>query len=116
MTEFANKLSTAFDTHFAKYAGDQVHLWLLTTHPDYRRRGAARALCCWGMQLAQSRNHPVTVLASPMGRQLYTNIGFRTVGAVVVQVPGEEQRLEVFCLEKKPQLQVAAGRGVCMIL
>ncbi|ETS79398.1 hypothetical protein PFICI_09251 [Pestalotiopsis fici W106-1] len=116
MLEFANTLSSAFETHFAKYAGNQIHLWLLTTHPDFRRRGAGSALCRWGLQLAQKRGQPVTVLASWMGKTLYEQLGFQTLGIVVVQVPSEEEKLEVSCLERKPEHEMTSGRGSCIIL
>ncbi|KAF3025623.1 hypothetical protein E8E14_012994 [Neopestalotiopsis sp. 37M] len=113
MLEFANTLSDAFEKHFAKYAGNQLHLWLLTTHPDYRHRGAGTALCRWGMQLAQQKGQPVTVLASSMGQMLYEHLCFQTLGKVVVQAPGEEDQLHIACLEWQPK---QFGRGACTIL
>lgn len=113
MLEFANTLSDAFEEHFAKYAGNQVHLWLLTTHPDYRHRGAGTALCRWGMQLAQQKGQPVTVLASRMGQMLYEHLCFQPLGNVVVQAPGEEKQLQIACLEWQPK---EFGRGACTIL
>ncbi len=100
MEEFARSLGNAFDKYFSHYGEKQVHLWLLTTHPDFRRRGAGSMLCRWGMAVAEQQGRPVTVLASPLGRQLYERLGFDFLGDVIVQVDGEQDRLVVGCLEK----------------
>ncbi|KAI8626342.1 hypothetical protein F5Y19DRAFT_227121 [Xylariaceae sp. FL1651] len=96
--EFARTLDAAFQKYFSGYAEQQFNLWLLTTHPSFRRRGAGSMLTRWGMDAAAQWKWPVTVLASPMGEKLYTALGFKTLGNVIVQVDGEEEKLVVSCL------------------
>ncbi|QDS70377.1 hypothetical protein FKW77_009145 [Venturia effusa] len=47
------------------------------TDPTYHRRGAGRALVEWGLARAKEANVPVSLTASPMGRELYLRLGFR---------------------------------------
>jgi ribosomal protein S18 acetylase RimI-like enzyme len=101
MKEFADSLSRGFEKYFAQYGKEQVHLWLLTTHPDFRRRGAGTMLCNWGKKQAIQKGWVLTVLASPMGKLLYQELGYKLVGSVVVQVDGEDEKLEVYCLVQK---------------
>lgn len=98
MKEFARAVTVAFDRYFGKLGNRQVHLWLLATHPDFRRRGAGTMLCNWGMEKAKEKGHPITVLASPMGKQLYMELGYRFLGSVHCQVDDEEELFEVACL------------------
>jgi ribosomal protein S18 acetylase RimI-like enzyme len=100
MREYARALSTGFDRFFASYGNDQVHLWLLTTDPDFRRRGAGTMLCNWGLQEAKKRGFMLTVLASPMGKLLYEHLGYKQVGTEKVQAKGEDYTFDVYCLEQ----------------
>ena len=96
MQAFEDALDVAKATCFnAKYGHNQLHLLILATHPEYQRRGAGTRLCRWGMQLAMDRKIPVTLFSSPMGTQLYTSLGFRMVGTVVVRVEGEDDKLTI---------------------
>ena len=85
MTEFADTLSAAYDKYFSGYGGKQIHLWLLTTHPDFRRRGAGTMLYNWGFDRAAEKGWVVTVLASPLGKLLYERLGCKLLGSVTVQ-------------------------------
>ena len=99
---FAESLDAALDKYFARYQERQYHLWLLATHPSYRRRNAGTVLARWGVDRAQSKGWPATVLASPMGKLLYEHVGFREVGTVTVQVEGENEKLLISCLTCQP--------------
>jgi GNAT superfamily N-acetyltransferase len=66
------------------YGANYIQLQILGTLPQWQRKGAATALCSWGLQLAAILRFHVTVLASPMGKQLYTKLGFRKLAAVNV--------------------------------
>ncbi|PVH98878.1 hypothetical protein DM02DRAFT_680836 [Periconia macrospinosa] len=55
---------------------ENYHLILLTTHPDYRRRGAATALSKWGIDQGRRAGIAIGVEASPMGFPLYQHLGF----------------------------------------
>ncbi len=101
MEEFGRSLDNAFEKYFSQYGRKQIHLWLLATHPDFRRRGVGSKLCRWGIEMAKPRGWPATVLASPMGSQLYKGLGFKLLGSITVQVEGEREKLIVECLEKR---------------
>jgi predicted acetyltransferase len=97
--ELAKKLKYGFEHYFSKYGNKQYHLWLLVTHPNYRRRGAATRLCKWGMDGAIEKDYISTVIGSPMGTIMYTQLGFLCVGSVTIQVDGEDEHFEYYCLE-----------------
>ncbi|KAJ6488017.1 hypothetical protein C8R45DRAFT_1074476 [Mycena sanguinolenta] len=66
----------------------QIHLQALGTHPSFTRRGLAKALCRWGMDRADKDGIVATLVASPMGRDVYPRFGFEELG--VVQAIDEE--------------------------
>jgi hypothetical protein len=75
-----------------KYGENKWSLTTLATHRDYTKGGVGKALCCWGIQRAISNNlKAVTLFASPLGKLLYTKLGFKEVGTVHIQVEGEEE-------------------------
>jgi hypothetical protein len=47
------------------------------------------------MSTAQKEHLALTVMASPMGSRLYTHLGFRSLGKRDVQVPGEEEKVQL---------------------
>jgi hypothetical protein len=56
------------------------------------RRGAGTALCNWGIEKAVSdKLAAVTLFSSPMGKPLYTKLGFCQVGIVDTRVSGEKE-------------------------
>jgi GNAT superfamily N-acetyltransferase len=96
MEAFNVALASAKKSDFDKVYGDrQVHLLVLATHPDYQRHGAGTRHCQWGMELARERKSAVTLFSSPMGTRLYTELGFKMLDHVAVQVPGEEEKLSI---------------------
>jgi ribosomal protein S18 acetylase RimI-like enzyme len=80
------------EKYFTKY-GDNIRLYTLGTHPDYWRQGFGTTLCQWGMEMAADQGLVVLLVASIMGRNLYTKLNFTTLGEVVKQVPGEKERV-----------------------
>lgn len=91
----------AFAGYFRLYANAHLHLWMVITHPDFRRRGAGTMLCEWGQDEADKRGGwPLTVLANPMGRAFYQHLGYRIVGSVTAQVDGEHEKVDIDALEK----------------
>ncbi|KAG6354228.1 hypothetical protein INS49_004832 [Diaporthe citri] len=96
MNAFATALQSAKKSYSdSKYQSHHLHLRILATHPDFQRRGAASALCRWGVEYAGERKQPGTLFASPMGRKLYTYLGFKYLGTVPVQVEGEDEKLSI---------------------
>lgn len=47
------------------------------------------------MEKAQKLSQPVTLFASPMGRELYSFLGFESMGNISVQVKGEDEKLSI---------------------
>ena len=79
-----------------KYGPDKhIYLSLLNTHPDYQGQGAGKALCQWGLEKANKEGWTVTLFSSPMGKRLYTKLGFRDVGSFRTQVEGEAEWLDI---------------------
>ncbi|KAK4145294.1 acyl-CoA N-acyltransferase [Dichotomopilus funicola] len=99
--EFARRMTQGFQDFFGALGHDQIHLWLLCTSPAFRRRGAGTQLCRWGINLAAHQGVHTTVLASPMGKKLYEQLGFVLNGSFIIQVEGEEAKLEIWALKKE---------------
>ena len=99
--EFGKAMARGFDDYFACYGKEQIHLWLLATHPDFRRRGVGTMLCNWGTEKAIEKGWVLTVLASPMGNKLYQELGYKLVGQFTIRADHEDESLEIYCLVKK---------------
>lgn len=56
------------------------HLQELAVAPEFRRRGAGRALLNWGQNWARKEDVPVLLESTPMGRPLYQAAGFLQYG------------------------------------
>lgn len=97
---FTEAARETFQEYFAKYRDKQIHLWLIFTHPDYRRRGAGSLLMKWGIDTAEEKDWPVTVFASPMGELLYASHGFQKIATKVVRFDGEDEKLVSAIMEK----------------
>jgi predicted N-acetyltransferase YhbS len=79
-----------FDT---PYHGNHYYLGLLATHPDYQCRGFGKELVHRGLDKAKQQEWNVTLFSSPMGRRVYSKLGFRDVGGFRTQIDGEEEYL-----------------------
>ena len=71
------------------YGEKQLRLRMLHVHPLYMRRKFGTKLAQWGVSVAEKERVAVTVIASPMGALFYPRLGFKDLGGLVVQVPGE---------------------------
>lgn len=104
MVAYGEAMTENFDKFFARYGEEQLHLWMLITHPNFRRRGAGTELCNWGVEEAARRGGWIlTVMASPMGKNLYDHLGYNLVGYGTAQVDGEVEKVDIYALEM-PQL------------
>lgn len=102
MRAYAKTMARGFEKYFAKYGKEQVHLWMLITHPNFRRRGAGTMLCDWGQKESAKRGGWVlTLMASPMGRLLYEGLGYKLVGTEKAQLDGENERVDIYCMKKR---------------
>ncbi|KAK1081429.1 hypothetical protein LTR33_004692 [Friedmanniomyces endolithicus] len=106
---FTESAGKAFAKYFAKYAEKQIHLWLIVTHPNFRRRGAGSVLMKWGIDAAEQKGWPVTVFASPMGELLYSHLGFSRIATKIVQVDDEPQKLTSAIMEKQSKQGLLEG-------
>ncbi|KAK0714706.1 hypothetical protein B0H67DRAFT_220147 [Lasiosphaeris hirsuta] len=84
----------AYKLYFSPIGPEQIHLQILATLPAFQRRGHGSSLCEWAMELVRREDlEDMSVMASPMGYELYTWLGFETVARFRIQVPGEEEGL-----------------------
>ncbi len=90
---YKDAIDAAIHKYLDPLGSKRIYLYLLATHPDYRHRGAATALCRWGMDKAKERNMYVALMGSPMGSPLYRHLGFQELGTVTVQAKGKEEKL-----------------------
>ncbi|CVK99427.1 uncharacterized protein FMAN_02269 [Fusarium mangiferae] len=100
MEAYAKALPAGLKKYFKRFGSEQIPLWEVVTHPDFRRRGAASMICEWGQKEADKYGKSLSLLATPMGKGLYLKLGYRVLGSVVVQVEGEEERVVVDAMVK----------------
>ncbi|KAK7752959.1 hypothetical protein SLS62_005118 [Diatrype stigma] len=62
----------------------QVYLFILFTHPDYRRRGIGQKFMDWGMAKADDMGVELFLDSTPIGRPLYDANGFIEVEKNVI--------------------------------
>ena len=102
MKAYSQAIRRSFRNNFAKYGKRQLRLWMLVVHPCYRRRGAGTLLCKWGESEARRRRRwMLTLEASPMGKLLYLHLGYKQVGTETAQIESEDEKVEIFSLEKR---------------
>ena len=75
------------------YGAEQIHLQILGTHPDHMCRGYGTSLVNWGIAVAKLDNLAVSLMASPMGKPLYTHLGFKSLGRIIIRVLGETEEV-----------------------
>ncbi|KAF1976795.1 acyl-CoA N-acyltransferase [Bimuria novae-zelandiae CBS 107.79] len=73
----------------------QVFLYIILTHPDYRRKGIGAMLVQWGIDMAKELGVEFWLDASPVGKPLYEKMGFELVERVPL-VPKTEVPDEVW--------------------
>ncbi|KAI0189468.1 hypothetical protein F4808DRAFT_465907 [Astrocystis sublimbata] len=62
----------------------QVYLFILLTHPDYRRKGIAQTCLNWGMNKADEMGVDMFLDATPLGKPLYEANKFQVVEEYVI--------------------------------
>lgn len=75
----------------------------LAADPKYHRRGAGRAMMDYGLALAKEHNVAITLTSSPLGRHLYTNVGFKELAYVDCGDEGSEERVGVWLMVWVPE-------------
>jgi GNAT superfamily N-acetyltransferase len=96
---------TAAEKHYLgpEWGSKRLELADCVADPKYQRRGAGKALLEWGLKKAREANVPVTLTASPMGRELYLHLGFRELGLFDCGVEGEEERVRTWVMVWVPE-------------
>ena len=89
-----------FDVPFGQ---QYFQLQILATHPKFQRQGAGSALCAWGLRISQLTGLAVCVFASPMGRLLYSHLGFTKLGHVGIGAQGEREHIVVAAMVYFPR-------------
>ena len=100
---FWEKQLEAYNTHFGDISHETIHLQILATLPKYQRHGYASLLCGWAVEvLYQGSLQGISVMASPMGYNLYANLGFKEVGTFCIQIRGEREKLTLTAMMYRP--------------
>jgi GNAT superfamily N-acetyltransferase len=79
----------------AQLGRNYFQLQLLATRPQFQRQGAATQLCYWGIEVARRTGFAIAVFASPMGRTLYSHLGFKWCDNVRIRALGDEEDIVV---------------------
>jgi GNAT superfamily N-acetyltransferase len=91
-----------------KYFGPEwgrkrLELASLVTDPRYHRLGAGKALTQWGLEKATECHVPITLTASPLGKRLYTHLGFQELGCVDCEVQGDKEKAWTYAMIWVPE-------------
>lgn len=112
----------AYKKFFGGIGPEQMHLQILATLPEFQRRGHASSLCRWAMELVRKESlKDMSVMASPMGHELYTWLGFEHLGTFYIQVPGEDEKLVMQAMMyRSPKMRRATAvddaDGTCVVI
>ncbi|KAK7420139.1 hypothetical protein QQZ08_010553 [Neonectria magnoliae] len=87
-----------------KFGEKQLSLRQMATLPGYRRRGAASTLLKWGMDRARKEGIALSMFAGNMGKLLYIKFGFKELGRVKIQVPGNDEVIYEIAMGKSSTL------------
>ncbi|KAI1412052.1 acyl-CoA N-acyltransferase [Hypoxylon sp. FL1857] len=71
----------------------QVYLFIIFTHPNYRRKGVAQQFMSWGMKKADEMGVEMFLDATPVGKPLYGANGFVSVkeNIIIPQIENPDQ-------------------------
>jgi hypothetical protein len=104
MQTFMQTMKDGKSRYFDNIHGtNRLQLQVLATHPDYQRRGFGTRLCRWGIDIARSKDMYIIVFGSPMGRALYSFLGFRVLAELPVQVKGEAEKIVLTMMAYRAQ-------------
>jgi ribosomal protein S18 acetylase RimI-like enzyme len=88
--KFVDAVIAAETKYFGPLGDIRLEAVDIVVHPKYHRRGIGKALMNWGMDLATEKKVPITLTASPMGKLLYSYMGFKELGVVDCEVAGDD--------------------------
>ena len=90
----------------SEYGSRQIQLQILATHPKYQRLGAGSRLVNEGIRFAEASSKAISVFASPMGRRLYSKLGFKTITSITVQAGDETEYVSVEAMVYEPENRI----------
>ena len=67
----------------------------MMVHPGHQRKGIGKKLLQWGLDLADEEKIVSWLFARPAATKLYESAGFKAVGLLEVQIPEEDEPLDV---------------------
>jgi ribosomal protein S18 acetylase RimI-like enzyme len=88
--------------YLAGFGSEQMHMYMLGTHPQHRRQGAGELLTRWGMDWAAADDVVVTLLAGGVGLPLYRHLGFEHLGRLEIQLQGEVEKVVLYAMVWSP--------------
>lgn len=101
---FIDAITAAEKQHLGpEWGPKRLELADCAADPLYHRRGAGKALLEWGMEKAREENVPITLTASPMGRELYLRLGFRELDVFECGEEGGEERVRTWVMVWTPE-------------
>jgi GNAT superfamily N-acetyltransferase len=86
----------------AQLGRNYFQLQILATHPQFQRQGAASELCHWGIKAARHTGLAIGVFASPMGRELYSRLGFEWCDDVRIRASDDDEEIKVAAMVYHP--------------
>jgi GNAT superfamily N-acetyltransferase len=92
------------------YGRRHFTLQVLATRPGWQRKGAGTMLCNWGIKMSLWTGMAISVFASPMGRKLYSHLGFRPISEVKLAVDGDDESVAVLAMSYEADLALTSGR------
>jgi GNAT superfamily N-acetyltransferase len=88
----------------AQLGHNYFQLQILATHPRFQRQGAASELCHWGIKAARDTGFSIAVFASPMGRELYSRLGFEWCDDVRICASDDDEEIQVAAMAYRPKM------------
>jgi GNAT superfamily N-acetyltransferase len=96
---FIDAITSAEKKYFGvEWGRKRLDVTDLVTDARYHRRGAGELLMRWGLEKAAEHHVPITLTASPLGRLLYTKLGFQELGYVDCEVEGDHEKAWTYAM------------------
>jgi ribosomal protein S18 acetylase RimI-like enzyme len=89
--KFIDALALAEEQYFGpEWGSKRLEAIDIVVDPKYHRRGVGRALMTWALEQSTKHQDPVTLTAGPLGKLLYSSVGFKELGKVDCEVEGDD--------------------------
>jgi ribosomal protein S18 acetylase RimI-like enzyme len=88
---FIDALAVAEERYFGpEWGPKRLEAVDIVVDPKYHRRGVGKVMTKWALDEATKHQAPVTLTASPLGKLLYSSVGFKDLGKVECEVVGDD--------------------------